>query len=86
MRDGIDPSARAEAILKRCVSIDLEIDPKTNRIQSFAGIRPGAEDPFVFRQGKLDEALAGLDRFCKPLDFVSDRVGEGRSDLIVLVF
>ena len=71
MEDGVHPqAARADPLLKRCVSIDLEIDPRTNRIQSLAGVRLGADPPFVFRRGDLSDALAGLDRFSDPAEFV----------------
>ncbi|WP_292294616.1 hypothetical protein [Marivita sp.] len=70
MEDGVHPrAARADTLLKRCVSIDLEIDPKTNRLQSFAGVRQGVEGSFVFKRGNLVEALDGLDRFSDPAEF-----------------
>lgn len=52
------------------MSIDLEIDPKTNRIQSFAGVRHGADEAVEFKRGNLDDALSRLDDFAQPTDFL----------------
>ncbi|MFD0981157.1 RecQ family ATP-dependent DNA helicase [Tropicimonas aquimaris] len=52
------------------MSIDLEIDPKSNRIQSFAGVRRGFEQALVFRRGNLGVAFEGLDRFSDTADYV----------------
>ncbi|AZQ67949.1 RecQ family ATP-dependent DNA helicase [Silicimonas algicola] len=71
MADGVHPqAARAEALLQRCVSIDLEIDPKTNRLQTFAGVRFGHDESFVFRRGNAPEALNSLDRYTEACEFV----------------
>ncbi len=71
MEDGVHPkAASADALLKRCVSIDLEIDPKTNRLQSFAGVRHGVEKSCVFERGNLSEALVALDHFSNVAEFV----------------
>ncbi len=71
MEDGVHPkSANADALLKRCVSIDLEIDPKTNRLQSFAGVRYGVEKSCVFKRGSLADALDDLDRFSDAPEFL----------------
>ncbi len=68
--DGNPKALGADALLKRCISVDLEIDPKTNRIQSFAGVRQNAEKSYVFTRGNLFEALDGLDRFSDDVEFV----------------
>ena len=60
----------SDALLARCVSIDLEIDPKTNRLQSFAAVRPSVENTFVYQHGKLADALKGLDQFAEGADFL----------------
>jgi ATP-dependent DNA helicase RecQ len=52
------------------VSIDLEVDPKSNRILSFAGVRYRTEKPLVYKRGQLAEALEGLDRFCDAAEFI----------------
>ncbi|WP_170391075.1 RecQ family ATP-dependent DNA helicase [Ruegeria arenilitoris] len=71
MEDGVHPkAARSEELLNKCVSIDLEIDPKTNRIQSFAGVRQKPVESYVFKRGNLLEALDGLDRFSDAAEFV----------------
>lgn len=49
MEDGVLPKASSsDALTKRCVSIDLEVDPKTNKILSFAGVRNGFDRAFVY--------------------------------------
>lgn len=59
-----------DALLEKCVSIDLEINPKTNRISSFAGVRHGAEASYVYMQGVLTEALEALDHYSDAAEFV----------------
>jgi ATP-dependent DNA helicase RecQ len=54
----------------QCVSIDLEIDPKTNRILSFAGVRQKPVDSCAFKQGNLLKAFNGLDRFSDAAEFI----------------
>jgi len=57
-------------VLSRCVSIDLEVDPKSNRIESFAAVHVDAAEPFVFRRGNLQDALNGLEGFADDADFL----------------
>ena len=58
----------------RCLSIDLEVDPKTERINSFGAIRHDTKAtlsrsaPGSAR--KLDKALAELDRFARGAEFL----------------
>ena len=52
------------------MSIDLEVDPKTNRIQRFAGVRNGLDRTFVYRRGDLAQALHSLDQFAETAEFV----------------
>ena len=59
-----------DALLSRCVSIDLEVDPTTDRIRSFAAIRPGIPDRLVHRGGNLASALGALDDFADGAEFV----------------
>jgi ATP-dependent DNA helicase RecQ len=59
-----------QEIVKKCVSIDLEIDPKTNRIYSFAGVRQDPIGSYVYKHGDLIEALGELDRFSDTAEFV----------------
>lgn len=71
MADGVHPkTAHGGALLKRCVSIDLEVNPKTNRLLSFAAVRDGEENSFVFTRGNLADALHELDRFAETADFI----------------
>ena len=66
MEDGIRPApAHASALLGNCVSIDLEVDPSTARILSFAAVRPGQDTALVHRSGDLAAALRRLDAFTR---------------------
>ena len=58
--------------LSRCVSIDLEVNPKTEKIHAFAGVRCDTGESFVYpSQGRrLQQALAELDAFVAGVDFV----------------
>lgn len=71
MEDGGFPEvSSSDALINRCVSIDLEVDPKTNRIQSFAGVRNGFDRSSVYSRGDLLEALKSLDQFAETAEFV----------------
>lgn len=71
LQDGEPTKAMlGDALLKKCISIDLEIDPKTNRIQSFAGLRKAPEGSYVFKQGNVFDALNGLDRLADTAELV----------------
>jgi ATP-dependent DNA helicase RecQ len=71
LEDGIHPhAANAGSLLRRSVSIDLEIDPKTNRLQCFAAVRQDQDESFAFKRGNLAEALEALDRFSEAAEFV----------------
>ncbi|MZR15001.1 RecQ family ATP-dependent DNA helicase [Maritimibacter sp. DP07] len=52
------------AILSRCLSIDLEVDPKEARIFAFAAVPEGDGEGIVHRQGDPKAALEKLDLFC----------------------
>jgi ATP-dependent DNA helicase RecQ len=71
MDDGleIDVSQRA-TFVRRCLSLDLEVDPATGRLFAFAAVRPDDDQSFVFKRGRLDEALVGLDQFARDADFL----------------
>lgn len=71
MRDDVvvDVSG-AKRLLSKCVSVDLEVDPKTNWIQTFAAVRPGLDEAFVYRRGNLADAFRGLDEFAEGAEFL----------------
>jgi ATP-dependent DNA helicase RecQ len=71
MDDGleIDVSQRA-TFVRRCLSLDLEVDPVTSRLFAFAAVRPDDDQSFVFKRGRLDDALVGLDRFARNAEFL----------------
>ena len=62
-------TAGTVALLSRCVSIDLEVDPNTDRIRSFAAIRPGVPRSFVHRRGNFKAALYALDNYAEDAEF-----------------
>ncbi len=53
-----------------CVSLDLEIDPRTGRLFAFAATRGGDEAPLVYSGGNLAAALRSLDSYCSGADFL----------------
>ena len=71
MEDGIRAApAHASALLGNCVSIDLEVDPSTARILSFAAVRPDRETALVHRSGDPAAALRRLDAFARESAFL----------------
>ena len=59
-----DPSL----FFSRCVSLDLEIDPKTARLFDFAAVTNDAA--IRHDGGNLDRSLDRLEAFCKTADFI----------------
>jgi len=57
-------------LIGKCISIDLEVDPKTNRILQFAAVHAGANRSYVYRRGDLVEALGRLDDLAADADFL----------------
>ena len=51
-------------ILSRCLSIDLEVDPKEAKLFAFAAVPEGDGEGIVHRKGDLKAALEKLDLFC----------------------
>ncbi|WP_171232776.1 RecQ family ATP-dependent DNA helicase [Ruegeria sp. HKCCA4812] len=51
-------------ILSRCLSIDLEVDPKIAQVFAFAAVPEGDGDGIVHRKGDPKAALEKLDLFC----------------------
>ena len=47
-----------------CIALDLEVDPKDDRIHAFAAVREGAP-PLTHRGGGLGPALARLDAYAQ---------------------
>ena len=60
----------ADAPLSRCVSIDLETEPNSGRILSFAAIRQVTTDTCDYRKGDLAAALRRLDEYAAGVEFV----------------
>jgi ATP-dependent DNA helicase RecQ len=65
----LEVSQRA-AFVRRCLSVDLEVDPRTGRLFSFAAVRSDGDPAFVFKRDRLDDALIGLDRFAADAEFL----------------
>ena len=59
-----------EDLVSRCVSVDLEVDPNTGRIRSFAAIRSVTSATCVYRGGNLAKDLLALDEYSTGTDFV----------------
>ena len=61
---------RTEALLSRCVSIDLEVDPNSGRIRSFAARRWATAETCKYSGGDLAIALRALDEYASGAEFV----------------
>ncbi len=61
-----------ERLLRRCLSIDLEVSRQNERIQKFAGVRPDTGKRLLSSEPhhNLDSALADLDRLAEGADFL----------------
>ncbi len=59
-----------EDLVSRCVSVDLEVDPQTGRIRSFAAVRSDGGAVCTYRGGNLAKALHALDGYSAGSDFV----------------
>jgi ATP-dependent DNA helicase RecQ len=51
--------------LSRCVSIDLEVNPKTAQVFAFAAVRSGIGAGLVHKGGPLDAGLDRLEAVCQ---------------------
>jgi ATP-dependent DNA helicase RecQ len=58
------------ALLGRCVSIDLEVDPEQARIFAFAAVAQDPATPGLVVTAAADSRLPDLDRFCQGFDHV----------------
>ena len=57
-------------LLTRCVSVDLEVNPKLARLFAFAAVGNDPDRSLVYGKGDLDAALKRLDDFCGDYDHV----------------
>lgn len=57
-------------LLSRCVSIDLEVDPRTAQIFAFAAVRDGDFQPILSRKGELERSLDRLEQCLSDTDYV----------------
>ena len=64
------PSDLSRDLAARCLSIDLEITPKTARILTFAAVRADDQEPLIFRQGRLADALLALEQLAQTTDYL----------------
>ncbi|MBY9068230.1 RecQ family ATP-dependent DNA helicase [Hyphomonas sp. WL0036] len=77
MEGGLHLPGLAE-LLRRCVSIDLEVDPSAAKIFAFAGVRQASDRSIAFRSPKsaqdnslaLNSAIDALEEFVAPDDFL----------------
>jgi ATP-dependent DNA helicase RecQ len=54
--------------LSRCVSVDLEVNPRTAQLFAFAAVRGGTDAALVHKSGPLDAGLDRLEAFCNDAD------------------
>ena len=61
-----------ERLLRRCLSLDLEVTVDDKRIRAFAGVRPDTGERVTFPAGRLsfDAALAKLDALAEGAEFL----------------
>jgi len=59
-----------EALLNRCVSVDLEVGPKTQRIHKFAAVHSATAETCNYSRGDLAAALHELDDYAAGAEFV----------------
>ncbi len=52
------------------VSIDLEVNPQSNRIFAFAAVSPTATAALTYGRGDLRAALLALDKYCAEAEYV----------------
>ena len=65
------PCEVAQGILRRCVSVDLEIHPSNDKILGFAAVNGSGGSPYVYRgKGDLRQAFAKLDEYAAPAEFL----------------
>ena len=63
--DAADVNSDPSLFLSQCVSVDLEVDPKTARVFAFAAVRAAEGATLVHKNGPLDAGLDRLEAFCK---------------------
>lgn len=66
------PSEKHSALLKRCLSIDLEVNPKTARVFAFAAVPFDGSPSIISKGGQLE---TGLDRLEQILDGIEHPIG-----------
>lgn len=70
MNELVKETPDASAFAPRCISIDLEVGVRDERIHSFAAVRGDTGQSFVFQKGDLAIALAQLDDFAEGAAFL----------------
>ncbi|XYJ08768.1 RecQ family ATP-dependent DNA helicase [Telluria sp. B2] len=65
-----DGAGQRPPLAPRCISVDLEVGVRDEKIHALAGVRGDTGGAYVFRQGNLLQALAGLDEFASGSSFV----------------
>jgi len=63
-------AVNVEALLNRCVSVDLEVGPKTQRIHKFAAVHSATAETCNYSRGDLAAALHELDDYAAGAEFV----------------
>ncbi len=70
IQEGVGSTVEVEDLVSRCVSVDLEVDPNSGRILSFAAVRSDESATCTYRGGNLAKALLALDAYSSGADFV----------------
>ena len=65
----VQPSMQT-VVAPRCLSIDLEVGIKDERIHQFAAVRGDTDAAYVYRSGDLQAALQQLDRLAEGVSFL----------------
>lgn len=65
-------SEQHRALLKRCLSIDLEVNPKSARVFAFAAVPFDQNPSIVSKNGRLE---ASLDQLEQALDGIEHPIG-----------
>lgn len=63
-------SSAQTVVAPRCLSIDLEVGIKDERIHQFAAVRGDTDAAYVYRSGDLQAALQQLDRLAEDVSFL----------------
>lgn len=70
MKDSVQKIRRPNTVTPRCLSIDLEVGVRDERIHSFAAVHGETDVTLVFTKGDLGAALVKLDELAQTASFL----------------